>query len=104
MVEVEGDIAVIIDTNITPELEEEGNVREIVSKIQAMRKEAGFEVVDHIRIYAAEGREVEQIVSCNREQIAADTLADDIVVGSLGGYVKQWDINGRKATFGVEKI
>lgn len=103
-VEVEGDIAVIIDTNITPELEEEGNVREIVSKIQAMRKEAGFEVVDHIRIYAAEGREVEQIVSCNREQIAADTLADDIVVGSLGGYVKQWDINGRKATFGVEKI
>ena len=103
-VEVEGDIAVIIDTNITPELEEEGNVREIVSKIQAMRKEAGFEVVDHIRIYAAEGREVEQIVSGNREQIAADTLADDIVVGSLGGYVKQWDINGRKATLGVEKI
>ena len=69
-----------------------------------MRKEAGFEVVDHIRIYPAEGREVEQSVSCNREQSAADTLADDIVVGSLGGYVKQWDINGRKATFGVEKI
>ena len=103
-VEVEGDLAVIIDTNITPELEEEGNVREIVSKVQAMRKEAGFEVVDHICIYVAEGSEVEQIVSGNQEQIAADTLADRIVVGSVAGYVKQWDINGRKATFGVEKI
>ena len=103
-VEVEGDLAVIIDTNITPELEEEGNVREIVSKVQAMRKEAGFEVVDHICIYVAEGSEVEQIVSGNQEQIAADTLADRIVVGSLAGYVKQWDINGRKASFGVEKI
>ena len=103
-VEVEGDLAVIIDTNITPELEEEGNVREIVSKVQAMRKEAGFEVVDHICIYVAEGSEVEQIVSDNQEQIAADTLADRIVVGSLAGYVKQWDINGRKASFGVEKI
>jgi len=103
-VEADGDIAVIIDTVITPELEEEGNVREIISKIQTMRKEAGFEVVDHIRVYAANGAEVEQIVSRNSAQIAEDTLADSVTVGELAGYTKEWDINGKKVELGVEKI
>ena len=103
-VEADGDIAVIIDTVITPELEEEGNVREIISKIQTMRKEAGFEVVDHIRVYAANGAEVEQIISRNSAQIAEDTLADSVTVGELAGYTKEWDINGKKVELGVEKI
>ncbi len=102
-VEVDGDIAVIIDTQITPQLEEEGNVREIISKIQAMRKEAGFEVVDHICIYVAQNEEIEAIVNRNSAQISADTLAHRIEVGKLAGYTKKWDINGRKVMLGVEK-
>ena len=103
-VEVEGDLAVIIDTHLTPELEEEGNVREIVSKVQTMRKEAGFEVTDHIRIFVAEGAEVEAIAARNAGSIAADTLAESVETGRLAGYTKQWDINGKQAVFGVEKV
>ena len=102
--EVEGDLAVIIDTHLTPELEEEGNVREIVSKVQTMRKEAGFEVTDHIRIFVAEGAEVEAIAARNAGSIAADTLAESVETGRLAGYTKQWDINGKQAVFGVEKV
>ena len=102
--EVEGDLAVIIDTHLTPELEEEGNVREIVSKVQTMRKEAGFEVTDHIRIFVAEGAEVEAIAARNAGSIATDTLAESVETGRLAGYTKQWDINGKQAVFGVEKV
>ncbi len=103
-VEVDGDFAVIIDTHITPELEEEGNVREIISKIQTHRKEAGFEVTDHIRISFAEGDDVMEIVKRNEESIMKETLGDSISYGELTGYAKQWDINGKDVTIALEKI
>ncbi len=99
----EGDIAVIIDTHITPELEEEGNVREVVSKVQTMRKEAGFEVTDHIRIYIKEGP-VAEILRRNEKSIAEDALADQVVYGAPRGFIKSWDINGMDAELGVEKL
>ena len=103
-VEVDGDYAVIIDTHITPELEEEGNVREIISKIQTLRKEAGFEVTDHIRISFAEGDEVIEIVRRNEQGIMKDTLGESISYGELSGYSKKWDINGKDVTIALEKI
>jgi isoleucyl-tRNA synthetase len=103
-VETSSDYAVIIDTTLTPELIEEGYVREIVSKVQTMRKEAGFEVTDHIRLYAKGGEVIENVLRKNKDVIASETLADGVVVGKTQGYVKDWDINGQDATMGVEKL
>lgn len=103
VVESEGDMAVIIDTHITKELEEEGNVREIVSKIQTMRKEAGFEVTDHIRISVTEGEAVQKVFTDNMERILSDTLADEGSVEMMEGYSKEWDINGIRAVFVIVK-
>jgi isoleucyl-tRNA synthetase len=104
MVETSSDYAVIIDTQLTPELIEEGYVREIVSKVQTMRKEAGFEVTDHIRLYAEGSETVMDVVAKNKEMIASETLAGEVAAGAMGGYQKDWDINGQAATLGVEKI
>ena len=101
-VETEGEIAVILDETLTPELILEGNIREIISKVQTMRKEAGFEVTDHIRLAVSEG-EVAEILRENESQVAEETLADEVAYGALSGYEKQWDINGMSATFSVEK-
>ncbi len=103
-VETSADYAVIIDTQLTPELIEEGYVREIVSKVQTMRKEAGFEVTDHIRLSASGGEKIEAVIAKNRDMIASETLADDVALDKPQGYVKDWDINGQSATLGVEKI
>ncbi|MDL2236859.1 isoleucine--tRNA ligase [Christensenellaceae bacterium OttesenSCG-928-K19] len=102
--ETSGDYAVIIDTALTPELIEEGNVREIISKVQTMRKEAGFEVTDKIVLYIAHNEAVLSVLDKNKDPIAKEVLADKIVAGEAAGYTKEWDINGEKATFGVEKI
>ena len=101
-VETEGEYAVVLDTELSEELIREGNVREIISKVQTMRKEAGFEVTDHIRLAVLEG-EVAEILKASEADIAGETLADEVVYGSLSGYEKQWDINGVPATFSVEK-
>ncbi|HBU12202.1 MAG TPA: isoleucine--tRNA ligase [Clostridiales bacterium] len=102
--ETSGDYAVIIDTALTPELIEEGNVREIISKVQAMRKEAGFEVTDRINLYAADNEAVLAVLTKNKDQIAREVMAGRVTAGELKGYVKEWDINGEKAMFGVEKV
>ena len=98
----EHDLSVVLDTNLTPELIEEGFVREIVSKVQTMRKEAGFEVTDHIVLSHHGNSLIEGIFARHGAEIAADTLADSIKLGSAG-YVKDWEINGESITLGVEK-
>lgn len=98
----EHDLSVVLDTNLTPELIEEGFVREIVSKVQTMRKEAGFEVTDHIVLSHHGNSLIEGIFARHGAEIAADTLADSIKLGA-SGYVKDWEINGESVTLGVEK-
>jgi isoleucyl-tRNA synthetase len=99
----EGSVTVVIDTKLTPELIEEGFVREIVSKVQTMRKEAGFEVMDRIVVYSRDNEKIAQVLSSNKEEISHEVLADDIVTGESDGYVKEWNINGETVTLGVKK-
>ena len=101
--EQEGDITVVLDTTLTPELIEEGFVRELVSKIQTMRKEAGFEVTDRIVIYAMGNEKIESILKAHTEEIRSEVLADDIVYNTTKGYEKERSINGEKVTMAVEK-
>ena len=96
-------MTVVLDTNLTEELIEEGFVREIVSKIQTMRKEAGFEVMDKIRLTLSGSDKLVQIFEKNAEEIKSDVLALEAVVGTGSGYVKDWNINGEAATISVEK-
>ena len=99
----EGEITVVLDMNLTPELMEEGFVRELISKIQTMRKEAGFEVTDRILIYASGNERIEEILKKNADGIQSEVLADEIVLKSADGYVKEWNINGETVTMGVKK-
>ena len=97
-------ITVAIDTELTPELIEEGFVREIVSKIQTMRKEAGFNVVDHISVTLSGSQKALDYAIKNTDNISGDTLTDSLSVSQPQGYVKTWDINGEELTIGVTKI
>lgn len=97
-------ITVAIDTTLTKELIEEGFVRELISKIQTMRKEAGFNVTDHISVTVNGSEKVVDIALSKKADIACDTLADGIAVAEPKGYTKEWDINGEKVTIGVEKV
>ncbi len=99
----EGSVTVVLDTKLTDELIEEGFVREIVSKVQTMRKEAGFEVMDRIVVYAKDNEKIAKILSDNKAEISTEVLADDIITGSTDGYVKDWNINGENVTLGVKK-
>ncbi len=99
----EGAVTVVLDTKLTPELIEEGFVREIVSKVQTMRKEAGFEVMDRIVVYAKDNEKIADVLTANKEAIMKEVLADEIVTGSTDGYVKDWSINGEDVTLGVKK-
>ena len=101
--ESDNGLTVVLNTNLTPALIEEGNVREITSKLQTMRKEAGFEVADHIRIGYDEASPLAALLAANRTGIMADTLADALEP-SLAGYEKAWNINGREITLSVEKL
>ena len=94
---------VVLDTNLTPELLEEGFVRELISKIQTMRKEAGFEVIKHIRVFSEVNEKISAIFADQVEEIRSEVLADEIVTGQTGGYSKEWSINGEKVVLGVEK-
>jgi len=98
------DSTVVIDTNLTEELLEEGFVREIISKIQTMRKEAGFEVQDHIKFYYESSDKICTIISKNKDLIADEVLGEEVSQGKTDGYTKDWNINGEKATFTVVKI
>ena len=96
-------MTVVLDTNLTPELVEEGFVREIISKIQTMRKEAGFEVMDRITVSHAKNEKLAGIFERNDETIRSEVLADAIVSGTTDGYVKEWSINGDQVELGVKK-
>ncbi len=95
---------VVIDKNLTPELIEEGNVREIISKIQTMRKDSGFEVMDNIRIAFSGNTAIEEIVSRNTDEIKDETLAVEILFDKDLTHSKEWNINGQTVTVSVEKI
>ncbi len=96
-------VTVVIDTVLTPELIEEGYVRELISKIQTMRKEAGFEVMDRITVYAGENEKILSVFAANADEIKGDVLADSIIDGKPDGFTKDWDINGEAVTLGVKK-
>lgn len=102
--EGDNEVTVVLDTNLTEELLEEGFVRELISKIQTMRKEAGFEVMDKIAVsYQAEAK-INAIFEKFGEQIQSEVLAEKIIAGAVTGYEKEWNINGEKVALGVEKI
>ena len=96
-------ITVVLDTNLTPELLEEGFVREIISKVQTMRKEADFEVMDRIKVTYNGSEKAEKIFAEHSDEIGGEVLADKVVKAEPAGYVKEWKINGEAVTMGVEK-
>jgi len=102
--ESDGETSVVLDTNLTPELIEEGFVREIISKIQTMRKEAGFEVMDKIVVYANGNDKIQDVMKAHEDEIKSEVLADEMVLGETDGYVKEWNINKEAVTMGVKKL
>ncbi len=98
-----GNITVVLDTKLTPELIEEGYVRELVSKIQTMRKEAGFEVMDKICVSMTGNEKLAGVMKKAEQTVLREVMADRAEYGKLSGYTKEWDINGEKVTLGVEK-
>ena len=99
--ETDGDTSVVLDTNLTSELIEEGFVREIISKIQTMRKEAGFEVMDKIHVYAKDNQCIMDIMENHRDEIMSEVLAEEITLNETDGYVKEWSINKENVVLGV---
>ena len=97
-------ITVVLDTNLTQELVEEGFVYEVISKIQTMRKEADFEVMDHIRISTNGNARISEIVAANRASISEKVLADEILTDTGLAITKEWNVNGEKVEIGVEKL
>ncbi|MBQ1897173.1 MAG: isoleucine--tRNA ligase, partial [Lachnospiraceae bacterium] len=97
-------MTVVLDLNLTEELIEEGFAAELVSKVQTMRKDSGFEVMDHIRISLNGNEKLLGIVKKNEEQISTKLLADEITSGKDFAFSKEWDINGEKVTISLEKI
>ncbi len=103
--ETEGDMTVVIDTNLTPALVEKGYVRELISKLQTMRKEAGFDVVDRIRVSYQTTEVLAPVIEAHKDEIASAVLATEITCGEApeGAYAKEWNINGEKATLSVKR-
>ena len=100
-------ITVILDTTLTPELIEAGFVRELISRIQTMRKEAGFEVTDHIEIFEAGSEEIRKVLLANEAEIKAETLSEALTVDAeipADAYSKEWDINGKNVTLAVRRV
>ena len=100
----DGGVTVALNTTLTPELIREGYLREIVSKLQTMRKEAGFEVTDHINVTISGSETILAVAEENKSSILRDVLAESLSSAEPKGYVKEWDINGEAATMGVEKV
>ncbi len=99
----DNEITVVLDTKLTPELIEEGYIREIISKIQTMRKEADFEVMDKITVYCQGSDKIAELLTAHKDTIQSEVLALDIRIGETKGYVKDWSINGEEVTLGVER-
>ena len=99
-----GEVTVVLDVELTEDLIEEGFIREIVSKVQTMRKEAGFEVTDKIRVSAAGNERIEKLMQSHEEEICREVLAEKMGLGDTSGYEKSWNINSEKVTLGVERI
>lgn len=99
----DADVSIALSTTLTPELIEEGFVREIISKVQVMRRDSNFEVTDRIKIFVANNDKLADIITGNAPEIMAVTLADEIVFDTHAA-AKDWDINGEKISLGVEKI
>ena len=97
-------ISVVLDTELTDELIEEGFVREIISKLQSMRKEADFEVLDRIAVGYEGNDRIADIIEANKDAIAHDVLALEMNAGSVDGYKKEWNVNGEKVTFSVKVV
>ena len=102
--ESDGNVTVVLDTNLSEELIEEGFVREVISKIQTMRKEAGFEVMDKIIVNVDKNAKIEDIINNNLDEIKLEVLAEKVEFGKMSGYSKEWNINGEDVSLGVEKI
>ena len=103
MTEGDASVTVVLDTNLTPKLLEEGFVREIISKLQTMRKEAGFEVMDKIAVSYTADKKAAAVFDRNKDVIQSEVLAVSITADNLSGYSKEWNINGEKVTLSVEK-
>jgi len=101
--EADNKTTVVLDIRLSEELIEEGFVRELISKIQTMRKEAGFEVVDHIVLSQSGNDRIAEIIKKNEAVIKNDTLADEIVYNNVEGYTKDWNLNGEHTSLGVSK-
>ena len=97
-------ITVALDINLTKELIEEGYVLEIISKIQTMRKDSGFEVMDHIKVYVTGSDELARVIGDNKDAISSKVLANEIILDSNIATAKDWNINGIDVQIGVEKI
>lgn len=96
-------MTVVLDTNLTQELIEEGFVRELISKIQTMRKEAGFEVMDHITVYQDGNDRLAELLKDHADAVKAEVMADRICLEQMKGFVRDWNINGESVTLGVER-
>ncbi|MDD3413664.1 MAG: isoleucine--tRNA ligase [Lachnospiraceae bacterium] len=103
MSEEDHNITVVLDTNLTEELIEEGFVFEVISKIQTMRKDADFEVMDHIKVYVNGNDKIANIIKANEKSISDKVLADAIIYGETAGISKEWNVNGENVTIGVAK-
>ncbi len=101
--EADNNVTVILDTNLTDELIEEGFMYEVISKVQTMRKDSGFEVMDHIKVYINGNDRVADVVKKNEEAISVKVLADEIVYGADCDGAKEWNVNGEDVTIGVQK-
>lgn len=97
-------LTVVLDTTLNEELIQEGFVREIVSKLQSMRKDAGFNVTDHIEVYQQGSEKVAQVLKSFESSILHDVLGEACHYGELDGYTAQWDVNGEETSFGVKKV
>jgi isoleucyl-tRNA synthetase len=97
-------VTVVLDTNLTEELVEEGFVREVISKLQNMRKDSGFEVMDHIKVYQSGNDKIKDILTRNKDVIMKEVLANEIATDTEGGISKEWSINGENCVLGVERI
>ncbi len=101
--EADNTVTVILDTNLTEELIEEGFMYEVISKVQTMRKDSGFEVMDHIKVYISGNDRVADVVKKNENAISVKVLADEIVYGASCDGAKEWNVNGEDVTIGVQK-
>ncbi len=101
--EADNRVTVVLCTDLSEELIEEGFVREIISKIQTMRKEAGYEVMDRIHVSSSGNSRIQDLMERHGEEIRKDVMASDILFAETKGYVKEWNINGETVTLGVEK-